>query len=207
MNYRFSITYVVIFALLGGTLLAAHLTTKRPAEPLRKPLTSIDTELAGWRMIGGEERLSSRQLDASSYVARTYQKDGHSLGLLIAFHDSHQSAVSMHTPKNCLPGDGWEIWKSSAPSVTYDDRPVAINEYQIFKTGQRMAVLYWYQSRNRVTANEYLTKFLLVQDALLEKRSSGSLVRIVLPDQPDLVAEGFRFAQAVMAELQLCFRP
>jgi len=49
---------------------------------------------------------------------------------------------------------------------------------------QRALVLYWYQSRDRVIASEYIGKVLLVRDALFSGRTSGSIVRIVVPDRP-----------------------
>jgi EpsI family protein len=203
------IAYTGILALLSGTLVASHLAPNRILEPLRLPLDTISKELAGWKMVATDE-LSPRQLRIlapTSYLARTYGKSGQQLGLLIAHHDSHQSGVSVHTQKNCLPADGWEIWKSGYVSTVFNGNPVVINQYNISKPGHRMVVLYWYQSRNRVIANEYFAKFMLVRDALAEGRTSGSFVRIAMPDHPDVVSEGLPFAGAVMNQLQLCFRP
>ena len=103
--------------------------------------------------------------------------------------------------------DGWEVSKTGSPTVIFEGQPVVISHYQIYRMGHRMTVLYWYQSRNRVNANEYLAKLMLVRDGLLDGRSSGSLVRIALPDQPELRPEGLRFAEAVMHQVKLCFRP
>ncbi len=206
MNGSAWVAYAGMLGLLGGTFAAAHLLPSRTPEPLRIPLTSISPEIAGWKMAAVEE-FNPRQLVATSYVARDYVKDNQHIGLLIAFHDSQQNAVNVHTPKNCLPGDGWEIWKSSSPTVTFAGRPVVINRYQVYKTGYRMSVLYWYQSRDRVMANEYLAKLMLVRDGLLDGRTSGSFVRIALPDQPGLISEGLRFAEALMPQIQRCFRP
>ena len=199
--------YTGVFALLSGTLIASHMIPTRHPESLRKPLASISPEIAGWKTIRFNEELNPRQLTATSYLARTYVKNGYQLALLVAFHDSPQRAVNIHSPKNCLPGEGWEIWKSASPTVMWDGRPVVLNQYQIYRMNRRMTVLYWYQSRRRVIANEYLAKFMLVRDALLEGRTSGSFVRIVMPDQTDVISEGYRFAEAVMHQVQDCFRP
>jgi EpsI family protein len=198
--------YAGLLVLLSGTLVASNMAPNRSAEPLRAPLDSISKELAGWKMDAKEE-LTPRQLSATSYLARTYIKDSRQLGLLIAHHDSHQAGVSVHTPKNCLPGDGWEIWKAGHVTIVYDGRPVAVNQYNVSKNDQRMVVLYWYQSRNRVIASDMLAKLMLVRDALIEGRTSGSFVRIVMADNPEVVSEGLRFAEAVMPQVQRCFRP
>jgi EpsI family protein len=198
--------YIGMLALLSGTLIASHIAPNHNSESLRAPLDSIGTELAGWKLATVEE-LSPQQLAATSYLARTYAKNDQQLGLLIAHHDTHQTGVSVHTPKNCLPGDGWEIWKSGYASVVFDGRSVSINEYKVSRMDKRMAVLYWYQSRGRVIANDYFAKLMLVRDALIEGRTSGSFVRIVIPDNPEAISEGLRFSEAVMRQLQLCFLP
>lgn len=198
--------YAGFLALLSGTLVASNMAPNRNAEPLRAPLASISRELVGWKMAAMEE-LSPRQLSATSYLARTYTKDDQQLGLLIAHHDSHQAGVSVHTPKNCLPGDGWEIWKAGHLSIVYDGRPVSVNQYNVSKNDQRMVVLYWYQSRDRVIASDLFAKLMLVRDALIEGRTSGSFVRIVMEDNPKVISEGLRFAEAIMPQVQNCFRP
>ena len=147
---------------------------------LQRPLAGISTEIAGWKIYGAEELLPPNRLRASSYIARSYEKDGQHLGLLIAFHDSDLGAVSIHNPKNCLPETGGRLEIRHSQRSFSTGRPVSINQYQIYKAGHRKTVLYWYQSRNRVIANEYLAKFLLVRDAALESRTSGSMVRIAL---------------------------
>ena len=45
----------------------------------------------------------------------------------------------------------------------------------------RQVVLYWYQGRGRVVANEYANKLWLMIDAARLHRTNGSLVRIVVP--------------------------
>jgi EpsI family protein len=203
------VAYAGILALLSGTLIASQLAPNRIPEPLRVPLDSISTNMVGWKMSAPYE-LGPNQLRAvlpTSYLARTYAKDGQELGLLIAHHDRHPAGVSVHTPKNCIPANGWEIWKSQYASLVFEGRPVVINQYYISRMDQRMVVLYWYQSRGRIIANEYFAKLMLMRDALVERRTSGSFVRIAMPDHPEVVSEGLRFAEAVMHQVQLCFRP
>jgi len=199
--------YIGVLGLLGGTLITGYIGPGPRPEGLRTPLSHVSSEIAGWTMAGAEEELDARQFSASAYLARTYVKDDYLLALLIAFHDHHQTAVNIHNPKNCLPGDGWEIWKTDYATVSFDGRPVIVHQHHIFKMGGRMAVLYWYQSRQRVIASEYQAKLMLLRDALVDRRTSGSFVRIVLRDEPEVLSEGIRFAGVVMHQVQLCFRP
>jgi EpsI family protein len=45
----------------------------------------------------------------------------------------------------------------------------------------RQVVLYWYQGRGRVTANEYANKAFLMLDAARLHRTNGGLVRLISP--------------------------
>ena len=82
---------------------------------------------------------------------------------------------------------------------------VEINQYSIQNSGQRMLVFYWYQSKQRIIASEYMGKVLLAKDALMSGQTAGSLVRIVLPDTPNAPAQGVAFAAKLIPEVDRCF--
>jgi EpsI family protein len=111
----------------------------------------------------------------------------------------------MHSPKNCLPGSGWEIWKYDSAWIQTNTGKVKINKYSIENSGQRSLVFYWYQSKSRIIASEYLGKILLVQDALMDGRTAGSIVRIIVADVPGAAEEGASFAAKVIPQVQRCF--
>ena len=198
----FRVRYAGILGLLGATALFLYLVPGNRPEQLERSLAGISGEIVGWQMTSVEHM----NVSASAYIARTYTKDGDELQVLVAYHDNHRGSINVHSPKNCLPGDGWEILQSKSVSVIFDGRPARINEYHIYRLGRRATVLFWYQSRGRVTANEYVAKLMLIRDGLKDGRTSGALVRIVLPDRSGANSEGYRFAEALMREVQLCFR-
>jgi EpsI family protein len=82
---------------------------------------------------------------------------------------------------------------------------VRINKYAIQNQGFRRLILYWYQSRNRIIASEYLGKVLLVKDTLIEGNTAGAIVRITMPDDPESAEEGPAFASDIVTEVQRCF--
>lgn len=193
--------------LMAGTLIVVAFTARRLPDSLSASLDTIPTEIAGWNMLG-QEKLDSHVLDVllpTSYLSRTYQKDGLSAGLFVAYYAQQRAGESMHSPKNCLPGSGWEIWRYDSASVPVNGRQVTINKYSIQNSGQRSLVFYWYQSRQRIVASEYLGKILLIRDALVDGRTAGSIVRIVLPDVAEASAAGLSFSAAVIPELERCF--
>ena len=200
--------FVAIVLMLMATAAALSFTDRRRPEYLVQPLHEIPAKIADWTATGADEALDPlvlKRLKPTDYLARYYAKNGYKMGLFISFYAEQRSGESMHSPKNCLPGSGWEIWKREAVMIPTESGPVEINKYFIQNSGRRMLVMYWYQSKRRIVASEYLGKILLVRDALLENHTSGSIVRITLADDPTLAAEGERIAAAVIPEVQRCF--
>jgi len=111
----------------------------------------------------------------------------------------------MHSPKHCLPGAGWEIWNHDSASIPVRGQQVQINKYSIENAGTRMLMFYWYQSKTRIIASEYLGKVMLARDTILTGHTAGSIVRIMLPDTPAASAEGVRFAARLIPEVERCF--
>jgi EpsI family protein len=60
-------------------------------------------------------------------------------------------------------------------------RDITVNRYVVQKGLERQLVLYWYQSRGRVVASEYWSKFYLINDAIRTNRTDGALVRVIAP--------------------------
>jgi EpsI family protein len=144
-------------------------------------------------------------LKPTSYLSRTYRSQGLEADLFISFYAQQRAGESMHSPKHCLPGSGWEIWKFGSERVAAAGSLYTVNRYHISRDGQRMAVVYWYQSARRVVASEYEGKLLLAGDALLHRGTAGSIVRLVVPDRPEDVQQALRFAAELIPQVRRCF--
>jgi EpsI family protein len=182
--------------LLALTFLAVYSAGKREPEQLKQPLSSIPEEIDGWTSVQ-EAKLDEQTeavLSATDYVYRAYQKEGRRVDMFLAFYAMQRAGEAMHSPKNCLPGSGWEIWNYDTVMLPVEGQQVEVNKYWIQRGRERMLVLYWYQNADRVIASEYSAKAYLVWDALRTGRTSGSIVRITVPDQPDAEEAGRRFA-------------
>ncbi len=106
--------------------------------------------------------------------------------IYIGYYDRQAQGSSIHSPKNCLPGAGWEPLESHERSVETAAGRVTVNEYILQNTGAQAqaVVLYWYQGRGRVMANEYGVKLDMLRDAALRHRTDEALVRVVVPVLP-----------------------
>ena len=204
---RSSVLFGVTVCLLGGTLTGAKLSTRRGTVPLAQPLATIDGKIGGWTGVEDPPAPDSivKSLAATSELSRTYRIDQRHLNLFIAFYANQNAGESMHSPKYCLPGGGWEPLDIGVEKIPVGGRLVDVNRYQLYKSGERMLLLYWYQNRRRVIASEYLNKAYLAWDAFRYAERSGSIVRISLPDGPSALKDAVAFASAVMPQVSRCF--
>jgi EpsI family protein len=207
MTRRSGVAFAATFLLLAATLAASKITSYRRSEPLAQPLDSIGFQLAG--LAGADqpplEEGVLRELKPTSYITRTYQAPGFAADLFVAFYAQQRAGESMHSPKHCLPGSGWEIWKYDTIEVPVGNRRFLVNNYSISRENNRRLVLYWYQSKQRIFSSEYVGKLLLARDALLQNSTSALIVRIIVPDQPGAIDQARLFASNLIPQIERCF--
>ena len=165
------------------------------------PIESLDRSIGGWTAVR-YEALTQDDLDVlkpTAYLLRDYRRKDAELELLIVFFAHQEAGETWHSPRLCLPGDGWEITDSAAVELGPQTR---INNVRVRKSGKNYRMLYWYQSQDQVFTNEYLGKILLVRNAILSGNTSGSMVRIILPETPEALADGLVFAKPLMEQVR-----
>jgi EpsI family protein len=119
-------------------------------------------------------------------VARVYWRDSTSAAFTtyVGYYDRQTQGKSIHSPRNCLPGAGWEIIRPGKATVDAAGGAHVVNRY-VLKNGPRLAlVYYWYQGRGRVVASEYAVKLNLLRDAALMGHTEEALVRLVVLVDP-----------------------
>ncbi len=170
--------------LAAGALLVAASGRQRSL-PLQLPLAdAVPARIGAWvgrdRPIGDEER---RVAGMDDYLMRVYAEPGAAaaFSLYVGYYRSQAQGRTIHSPKNCLPGAGWEVLTTRTMRVATAGGPVTVNRALLQNEGQRALVLYWYQGRGRVTANEYAVKWNLLRDAALRRRTEEALVRVIVP--------------------------
>ena len=166
-----------------GCLLVGNV---RPQErmALSAPLgTLIPREVAGMNVmdqkISDEERRVAGQSD---YVMRLYGRDSlWSYSAYVGYYDSQAQGRTVHSPRNCLPGAGWEILQPGRATLRVGGAAYMVNRYLLANGHENALVLYWYQGRGRVEANEYVVKWNLLRDAAVHGRTDEALVRVIVP--------------------------
>jgi EpsI family protein len=182
-----ALTWAPAAVLALGALFVVGIDTQRSME-LRAPLSAaIPDTLLGFPGKDIEISEAERRVSGvTDYLMRTYEDpaavDSAWFSVYVGYYDRQLRGKTIHSPKNCLPGSGWEALQSRTEVIETRDGPVRVNRYLLRNGGGQLAlVLYWYQGRGRVEANEFLVKWDLLRDAALRKRTDEALVRIVTP--------------------------
>ena len=174
--------YVPAAILLVGALglLKSH---AQHAIPLGQPLTKALAPIPGYdvidQKIGNEER---RVAGMNDYSARVYRRDSAvAFTTLVTYYEAQSQGKTIHSPRNCLPGAGWEILTAGHQVIDVAGKQFTVNR-NILKNGALTSIVYyWYQGRGRLVASEYTVKWNLLRDAAVLGHTEESLVRVVVP--------------------------
>jgi EpsI family protein len=184
----FDISGSIRLWITAGILLGATVVfhTVRHGEPIlpRQPLRGLPYTVATWE---AEERPLQEQIvkaaGVSDYTNRIYLEPAAApIQLYIGYYASQRTGDTIHSPKNCLPGAGWDPVRSGYAAIAIPgEREIVVNEYVIQQSQDQQLVFYWYQGRGRVIASEYAGKFWMMADAISRNRTDGALVRLITP--------------------------
>ena len=173
-----TISFLPAALLLAGSLLIGGIR-RQDAPALVRPLTDLPADLAGY--IGAERPIDSasvRVAGMTNYLYRVYSRDSvGAFSLYVGYYDNQTTGRTIHSPRNCLPGAGWQVVESMPVPVGN----VTVNRYLLANGRAQALAYYWYQGRGRVAWNEYAVKWDLLRDAARRGRTEEALVRIVVP--------------------------
>jgi len=179
---------------------------------LQKPLSSFPTRIAGW--VGKADRFDDEIYKVlgvdDSFLANYQTADGRQVNLYIGFYESQRQGEIIHSPKNCMPGAGWNIVDVSnttlIPSDKTNPRGIKVNQFVLQNGTQKSVVLYWFHSRGRIITSEYMQKIYLVLDSIMYHRTDGSFIRLMSTVSEDGVEETKQrlknFAESIFPTLQ-----
>jgi hypothetical protein len=178
-----------------------------------KPFSDFPKQIHGWK---GKEEYFDKQilevLGVDDYILCNYHmpKDRF-IQLYVGFYQSQREGDLIHSPKNCMPGSGWNIIETEIETVdispvdsgqqpestekmanfqgeaTYgqrtgkSDHKINVIKLVTQKGTYKQIVLYWFQSRGRIISSEYMQKIWLVIDSITRRRTDGSFVRLTAP--------------------------
>jgi len=207
-------SFIVATAFVTAAAVAGLAMPQRPATVLdRHDFTEFPMQLGNWS--AHREVLDKIYLDAlelTDYVVADYSRPNSTapINFYSAFYATQQGTNRIHSPRNCIPGGGWEIVDMSQRQLPLplarSGRQLSVNRVMIALGDQKQLVYYWYRERGRSMTNENVVKWYLFWDALKRNRTDGALVRLVIPlthsmSEPDADAELQQFAALVEPQL------
>lgn len=167
--------------LLVGVLFISGIRPQLVMKPVA-PMASIPMQYEG--VVGTDlpiDKEEQRIAGMSDFVLREFPRDSTKWSIYVGYYDRQVQGKAIHSPKNCLPGAGWDIMENDAVPLN-DPAPGAprVNRVVLSNKGVRALVYYWYQGRGRIAHNEYSVKWDLLRDAALHGRTEEALVRIIV---------------------------
>jgi len=178
------------YSVLGLLAVAATISVAiryGKAVPLKQDLRQFPLNVGNWRGAQAPDLPESVQqvLKATAYLSRYFARDGDQAqaSLFVGYYGEQRAGESMHSPKNCLPGGGWEIMDSRRVPLEIPalKKTIEVNYYWLQHDQAKQFVLYWYDTHGRAFASEYEGKLILVWEALRTGKTDGALIRVVVP--------------------------
>jgi EpsI family protein len=162
--------------------------------PSRQSFALFPLQVADWK--GRESAIEQNVLDTlklTDYFMGDYSRsDGTpSVNFYVAWYEEQRKGASIHSPKSCLPGGGWEIQRHEivpVADIQFESAPLKVNRVVMQMAEHKQLVYYWFQGRGRNITNEYLAKWYIFWDSLTRSRTDGALVRLVtyIPEGSDI---------------------
>jgi EpsI family protein len=195
---------VTSVALLVGALVLLSLRSAGEAVPLRRPLEAFPTAVGEWQMRSSSllDTESLQLLKVTDYLVRRYvDGEGRNVWLYIGYWDTQRRGAQIHSPRNCLPGSGWEPVEASTLTIPLGDGrpPLTVNRYLVQKERDQQLVFYWYDAQGRAVAGEIEARLEMVRSSIVRNRTDGALVRVSSPVEGGVAATSDRLVAYVRA--------
>ena len=187
----FKVDLVLILTVLACTVTFAFTTTNAVAYRSTsstnwQSFAEFPQEVGRWT--GQREQLQPEIVDvlkATDYYVGDFIEVSSvsSINLFVAYYDRLSKAAAIHSPRVCLPGSGWEFasFEERQFGEIATGEPGTYNYVLVQKGEQKILMYYWFQQRERRTANEFSMKYYVMLDGLTKKRTDGALVRLYTP--------------------------
>ncbi len=175
---------LIASSLMFLTAAYLHFGIKNKDVPPLKPLSSFPTKIGEWN--GSVSHFDKKIYEIlgvdDSFLCNYKNRNNQTLQLYIGYYSSQREGDLIHSPKNCMPGAGWNIVKSSIITIDVPNQgPKKVIEMALNKANEKMIMLYWFQSRGRTIYSEYWQKIYLIIDSIFKHRTDGSFVRLTAP--------------------------
>ncbi len=195
-NSRFAIVYIML--LLTALFINSHAEI---SVPMNRSFQEFPISKGVWKMkyeaVFSEEILSV--LRPTDYMSRTYSGPGRTrVDLYIGYHSGGDDSGPIHSPKNCLPGGGWEQLSEEIVPLEIGSSKIDIVKAIYNKGDSKELFFYWYKVKGKTLYSEYDLKAAQIVNSALHRRKDAAFIRVSVPfedDEDKAVNVGTQFIQ------------
>jgi EpsI family protein len=177
--------FLPVVALLAAAYFMILARSSTEILPLRPALASFPFTIGEWHGTSLSMSQTEREvLGPGEFLLRNYQRSVEEplVNLYMAYFPSQRTGDTIHSPQNCLPGNGWApLEQTRVELAQFNGSSLEVNRYIVAQGANRELVYYWYQAHGRVTPSEYSAKIYLVMDSIRMNRTDGSMIRVITP--------------------------
>jgi len=189
---------VLVCSVVGANILSAKTENVIPE---RIPFAQFPFLVDGYALY--PDSLSPEILDvlkADDYFIGDYKKaNALPVNLYMVYYASQRDGSALHSPRDCLPGGGWEI--QSLDVVSLEQIPGKVNRAIIQKQDNQLLVYYWIHQQGQNFANEFKARASLLVSSVQQNRTDGALIRIVVPIDPNDPDKAESSAQSFIGDM------
>ncbi len=119
-------------------------------------------------------------LKTDDLLYRDYTSDtGEKVSVFVSYHGKQTSEAHPHSPRICLPANGWEISDSELKTIAIEEeKSIQMVRSEYKKGSETVIFLYWYQTGERYFAGEYRQKLYMIIDGIFKRRTDVAFVRV-----------------------------
>jgi EpsI family protein len=186
---------LVVLGFLAVNFYVYHGFARVQVMPPRTEFATFPLQLGAWSCPRRDvmDKGTLANLGASDYLICDFSRAEPAgfVGVYLGYHETQireegggSGENSIHPPKHCLPGSGWDIIAQSVVELDIPglpQRPGKVNRMVIAKGDARQMVYYWYQTQGRVIADDWQKIAYLSWDRARSGRTDGALVRFTVP--------------------------
>jgi EpsI family protein len=169
---------LVTLLVAGAGIYARVLASSTVASPGIPELAVVDPAPSGWQsrdLPMGEEVQDVLRADA--WLFRNYVRgDGAIVNVFVGYFADQSVGSQIHSPRNCLPGSGWNILRVDAAGNLAGG---SCSRMAIEREGERRDVVYWFRTRSGRVVGEYSLKFDLVRNSLGRRPTDAAFIRFM----------------------------
>ncbi len=186
--------WVALVLLVAAIPASNYFSEREDRVPERTPFIDFPLTHEGW--VGRPSSIESDvlgELKLTDYYIGDFKPVGGGIpvNFYAAWYEEQRKGASIHSPKSCLPGGGWVILShtiEALSTVTRDGKALSVNRVVMQMGEHKQLVYYWFEGRGRNITNEYMAKWYIFWDSLVNQRTDGALIRLVtyVPEGSDI---------------------